>query len=341
MSSNSQYSSLISNNAKITIFDVVAQENLLNLFQTAFKHLSKWLIGNYKQLKRFRHHIDELYLVTHTLIEYIYLQANNALFSEYFYGIKRDCKNTKKSRILAIIFSIVVPYVKRKLDDYYENMERKVDLNTVKLTKLKEILLKAYPLFHMCWSSIFWLYRLFYAFNMIDFNSPLLHVLHTRLVPAQTAYQSLASNRSTLNAVFSYSNHVFTALLFFIQFLSWYQLQNSNETEEILLNENLSKTDLNINFLNEVNAKTHFSTCQIVEPPKLNENLLKKFNISSTQCDTCPLCSLNRTNDCAVDVSGFVFCYPCIYKYVNKNKCCPITRLPCDLNNLIRVYSAN
>jgi peroxin-12 len=339
MSSSSQYSSLISNNAKITIFDVIAQENLSNLFQTAFNHLSKWLIGNYKQLKRFRKYVDEIYLVIHSLIEYAYLKTNNALFSEYFYGIKRDCSNTKKTRILSIIFSIILPYLKRKLDDYFEDLEKGVDLNTVKLGRFRRFYLKIYPIVHLCWSSTFWFYRIFYAFNLTEFNSPLLHVLNIKLKPIQMINIVFAHDQSVLENMFSYLNHAFTGALFFIQFLSWYQLQNSNESEEVLLNENLSKNDLNVNFLNELKSNVDYANQSIfiVEPPKLNENLMKTFH--SNKSSSCPLCNLNRTNDCAVDVSGFVFCYPCIYKYVNKNKCCPITKLPCDSNNLIRIYS--
>ncbi|KAH9310065.1 hypothetical protein KI387_037976, partial [Taxus chinensis] len=32
----------------------------------------------------------------------------------------------------------------------------------------------------------------------------------------------------------------------------------------------------------------------------------------------CPLCSHKRTNPTLVAVSGFVFCYPCIFNYVSK-----------------------
>lgn len=34
----------------------------------------------------------------------------------------------------------------------------------------------------------------------------------------------------------------------------------------------------------------------------------------------CPLCSQKRANPSAVSVSGFVFCYTCVFKYVSQVK---------------------
>lgn len=32
----------------------------------------------------------------------------------------------------------------------------------------------------------------------------------------------------------------------------------------------------------------------------------------------CPLCSQKRANPSAITVSGFVFCYACVFKYVSQ-----------------------
>ena len=39
-----------------------------------------------------------------------------------------------------------------------------------------------------------------------------------------------------------------------------------------------------------------------------------------------------------LSVSGYVFCYACIKNYVLHEKKCPVTTLPADLNNLIRIF---
>eukprot|EP00252_Welwitschia_mirabilis_P020611 TRINITY_DN5085_c0_g1_i1.p1 TRINITY_DN5085_c0_g1~~TRINITY_DN5085_c0_g1_i1.p1 ORF type:complete len:272 (+),score=34.72 TRINITY_DN5085_c0_g1_i1:392-1207(+) len=52
----------------------------------------------------------------------------------------------------------------------------------------------------------------------------------------------------------------------------------------------------------------------------------------------CPLCSQKRTNPAAISVSGFVFCYPCIYKYVSQYKRCPITLMPANVDNIRKLF---
>ena len=41
----------------------------------------------------------------------------------------------------------------------------------------------------------------------------------------------------------------------------------------------------------------------------------------------CPLCRSKRTNPCLLTVSGYVFCYPCIFSYLDKERKCPVTEV--------------
>lgn len=52
----------------------------------------------------------------------------------------------------------------------------------------------------------------------------------------------------------------------------------------------------------------------------------------------CPICSQQRTNPAIVDVSGFAFCYPCVFRFIETNGCCPVTRRPVGQENIRRVY---
>ncbi|KAG6554901.1 hypothetical protein Mapa_003485 [Marchantia paleacea] len=52
----------------------------------------------------------------------------------------------------------------------------------------------------------------------------------------------------------------------------------------------------------------------------------------------CPLCLEKRTNPAMVAVSGYVFCYPCIYNYVNQYKRCPITLASASEDKIRRLY---
>ncbi|KAL6323730.1 hypothetical protein AAG906_002198 [Vitis piasezkii] len=52
----------------------------------------------------------------------------------------------------------------------------------------------------------------------------------------------------------------------------------------------------------------------------------------------CPLCSQKRTNPSVVAVSGFVFCYACIFKYVSQYKRCPITLMLANVDQIRRLF---
>ncbi len=52
----------------------------------------------------------------------------------------------------------------------------------------------------------------------------------------------------------------------------------------------------------------------------------------------CPLCRHPRTNPAMVAVSGYVFCYPCAHRFVAEQGCCPVTRLPCSVEHIRRLY---
>ncbi len=48
----------------------------------------------------------------------------------------------------------------------------------------------------------------------------------------------------------------------------------------------------------------------------------------------CPICEKTRVRSTA-SVGGYVFCHDCIVQYVRANKCCPISGLPCNEDDLI------
>ncbi|CAL0307853.1 unnamed protein product [Lupinus luteus] len=52
----------------------------------------------------------------------------------------------------------------------------------------------------------------------------------------------------------------------------------------------------------------------------------------------CPLCSQKRANPSVVTVSGFVFCYACIFKYITQYKRCPITLMPATVDQIRRLF---
>lgn len=52
----------------------------------------------------------------------------------------------------------------------------------------------------------------------------------------------------------------------------------------------------------------------------------------------CALCMRTRTNDTIISTSGYVFCYPCAFKYVEKHGHCPVTHVAAQTHHLRRIY---
>ncbi|KAF8065928.1 PEX12 [Scenedesmus sp. PABB004] len=54
----------------------------------------------------------------------------------------------------------------------------------------------------------------------------------------------------------------------------------------------------------------------------------------------CPLCRQRRVNPALLAVSGYVFCYPCVFRHVSEAHACPVTRAPAALDHVRRLYEA-
>eukprot|EP01066_Platyproteum_vivax_P004035 Platyproteum_vivax@DN15066_c0_g1_i1.p1 len=54
-------------------------------------------------------------------------------------------------------------------------------------------------------------------------------------------------------------------------------------------------------------------------------------------CKQCPLCQRTRTNP-ACSSSGYVFCYPCIARFVQEHGRCPVTAMLCQDSEIRRVF---
>ena len=363
---NIEYASLLSKSnqtsdthlVKPTIFDIIAQENMQSLFKLAYDHIFKWLAQYFTKLNRAKQYSNEIYLLLHSSIEFAYLKAYNSLFSEYFYGMKRHDLNSNSKRLLSILFSIVIPYLKTKLDEFYEDLEKSVsepelnndiaNLNQRNTTKfkyffnlakliIKKFYLKFYPYLHFVYTSTLWLYKFKFMLNMSDFNSPLQSILNLKLVYNLDADQE-EKKLSLVQKMLSVSNRGFTSFLFLIQFLKWYEQYNENESysskSKSLVRDflsNLNKGSENVDY-EDTDGEIIAAPCI---PKQISEN---KAYQNSAKNSTCPLCNKKRTNDCVLSVSGLVFCYPCIFKFIKEHKRCPITNYPCTTKDIVRLY---
>ncbi|ORX37489.1 hypothetical protein BCR36DRAFT_375697 [Piromyces finnis] len=74
---------------------------------------------------------------------------------------------------------------------------------------------------------------------------------------------------------------------------------------------------------NQVKSNTVVDQSNIPTPPEALEQHPDGLPIPD-DVTICPLCHHKRTNT-AVTSTGYAFCYPCIFNYIEENQRCPIT----------------
>ncbi|GAB6030289.1 ubiquitin-protein ligase peroxin 12 [Chamberlinius hualienensis] len=289
-----------------SIFEVLAQENLSSTLGPAFGHLVKVIaqvdIGTFEHL--FKWH-QEVFATLQFILQHYCLKSCGSSFSENFYGLKRTPLGDKfefrtgyalpKShhrRALACL--VLIPYIRLKLDQFYEQInEQKADRTLIKdkWMKLKLMFLKIYPLIHLSWEVCILIYQVSYALGKTNFSSPLYHLAKTQLIltdedsPQQPLLNLLSdlTNNGWLkipNTLFhhltSNTREVFTSALsigtFFLQYLEWWY---SNKNKSVISPVTL------IPFPIKDSAQVHVPTGKI-----------------------CPVCLEQRKNDTALSTSG-------------------------------------
>lgn len=344
---NVEYASIISNNLsmfKPNIFDILAQENMHSLVRPAFQHLIAWLARNVPFCGSLSAHKNKLYLILHSTIEFVYLRAFDALFAEHFYGLRRHLMRNNKQRLLSILFSVIWPFLKFKLDEFYEDVEREQDeprqtqTSNAMFNLFIKFMLKFYPYLHAFYSLLIWFVKFKFMVGASESSSPFLTLLGLKLIydvqRGSLESHSAKAQPTHLRTCLTFLSSSFTTFMYFIQFLKWY--------EEYAQNRSFQRTnDLAESFsFNETNVQIDES---INEPPCLPIKLKSNKIIQRLLEDRslCPICLNKRKNECVLSVSGFVFCYACLYKFVKEHQRCPITSFSCSTKNIIRIYSSN
>ncbi|KDO32687.1 hypothetical protein SPRG_02387 [Saprolegnia parasitica CBS 223.65] len=323
-------------------------------------------------------HFHETYALLKLLVERYCLAHYDSLLSERFYGIKRvelDGPLTERGRHFGLLYDVGVPYVKAKLDAYYHSLvatnlghrgdgESDTDEDdapvpaellsppskmerfwrqwtTLRMwSQLKRLFVDVYPTAHFTYEGSFLLYQWMYLFGYTRHFTPFLRAMKVafaritphdistfdqkRLLQRAHILQELGARPSLVNglrkmlykATWMTLDHSQAIVIFTIigfKFIEWmYSDMNPRQTPHGPIN------------------------CPPPPPPLAPQLNLSAIAMSS-DTHRCGLCQRRRTNPASC-ISGFVFCYPCIYEYVIDHGECPVTRLPCDVSSVVRIY---
>ncbi|XP_002521990.2 peroxisome biogenesis protein 12 [Ricinus communis] len=280
----------------------------------------------------------------------------------------------KRQRILSVAFLVVLPYFKSKLYSLY-NKEREARLQAslwgdgggpfegadyfdrddgslvsrgtmeseatirARLTKrIQKIIFACYPWVHATSEGLSFTYQLLYLLDATGFYSLGLHALGIHVCRATGQELMDTSSRiskirsrererlrgppwlktlqgallSCTYAVLDYAQTGLIAAVFFFKMMEWWY-QSAEE---------------------RMSAPTVYPSPPPPPPPKV-----AKEGIPLPPDRTiCPLCAQKRANPSVVTVSGFVFCYACIFKYVSQYTRCPVTLMPATTEQIRRLF---
>ncbi|XP_050380752.1 peroxisome biogenesis protein 12 [Argentina anserina] len=280
----------------------------------------------------------------------------------------------KRQKVLSVVFLVVLPYFKSKLHAIY-NREREARLQAtlwgdsgerfddvgifdrgedsgvsrgsldveasvrIRLAKKIQRLIGAcYPWVHASSEGFSFAYQMLYLLDATGFYSLGLHALGIQVCRATGQELMDTSSRisktrsrergrlrgppwlkavqgallSGTYTVLDYAQTGLIAAVFFFKMMEWWY-QSAEE---------------------RMSAPTIYPP----PPPPPSPQVAKEGIPLPTDRTLCPLCSQKRANPSVITVSGFVFCYACVFKYVTQYKRCPVTLMPANVEQIRRLF---
>lgn len=280
----------------------------------------------------------------------------------------------KHQRVLSVVFLVVLPYFKSKLHsiysreresavreslwgsgderfddvDYLDIAESPLDQTRASHHELssrerilqgaKKVIAACYPWIHTGHEGLTFAYQTLYLLDATGFYSLGLHALGIHVCRASGQELMDASSRisrmrnrereglrgppwlkklqgallSCMYAVLDYSQTGLIAAVFVFKMMEWWY-QSAEE---------------------RMSAPTIYPP----PPPPPAPKVAKEGIQLPSDKTLCPLCSERRANPSVVTVSGFVYCYGCIFKYVSQYKRCPVTLIPAEVEDIRRLF---
>ncbi|KAJ1959855.1 ubiquitin-protein ligase peroxin 12 [Dipsacomyces acuminosporus] len=359
---------------KPSLFEIVAQHKMSDLLEPALRHVTSVYAHRYpRYLIRILNWHEEVYAAVMLLVERHYLRNYGGSFTEHFYGTKRertrkirgDGSMTRADVWGSLAFLVGLPLVKSRLDQHYEKIsggeaarllggafaeagETEDDQDALpsslsgasrRLALLKLAVKRAfkryYPHANFSYHMLTALYYIAYMFDRTNYNSPWLHILGLQVRRMTAAdYRAMdsrdLSSKSTLLAppngsIIRFARNIVARMLtggldflkvllplsiFFYRFLEWWYRSDFHKKIQQM---------------------------PVPPPPMPLKPHPDGVAVPSDQ-SICPICEKQRTNP-AISPSGYVFCYPCIYRRVSETGRCPVTLIKAQPEGIRKIYA--
>lgn len=353
-----------------TFFEMAAAEQLPRSLRGALTYSIGVLALRTPFLHKLLDYEHESFSLLMLVLEAHSLRTTDASFSESLYGLRRrpanisllnDTNDTsqlrRRQKLLSLLFLVVLPYLKSKLHSIY-NKEREARIQATlwgdenesyvsmlstsvatRITKrFQKIVGICYPLLHAGTEGFQFAYQMLYLLDATGYYSLALHALGIHVCRATGQELMDASSRiskirsrererlrgphwiktlqgallSCTYTVLDYAQTGLIAAVFFFKMMEWWY-QSAEE---------------------RMSAPTVYPPPPPPPPPKVAK---EGVQLPSDRT-ICPLCLQKRVNPSVMTVSGFVFCYACIFKFVTQYKRCPATMVPATVDQIRRLF---
>ena len=172
---------LVGGSPKISFFEMVASDSLYSYFEGGFKYIYSIITSHYDSLVSIQYYGDEAYLLFDLALQSYYLSKHNSLYAENFFSFSRSAISftnnrlktySRKHKIITIIFEVILPYLRLKLQKWYQS--KKNDPSGLSFNKKY---LGVIPAMNGIYSFIDFLYKLKFLLQKdFRFFKPYLHI---------------------------------------------------------------------------------------------------------------------------------------------------------------------
>nr|CAD2177448.1 unnamed protein product [Meloidogyne enterolobii] len=233
-------------------------------------------------------------------------------------------------KIRSLITLVILPFIGERLTKIYEHLKINFS-NSKNIFGWRLLLLRLFPFLRTFNYFAIILFQIGYTFSFIKFPSWLFLISGTRLEMLNCDdFAKIELNKGRKNKFNSFLSRclqllfwlpstigrILSLALFLIQFL---EICYKDEFG-IFLNKLINGNNKLINF----------------EEFPLNK--LPVNQQSLCRAGKCPICGQIRNEEAVLSISGYIFCYSCIYKFIKLNGRCPVTSLPASINEIIKIY---
>ena len=272
------------------------------------------------------------------------------------------------ARNVTLVCTVLLPYFQSKLDSHYTELSSPLYNDPLiaappqPLSSRQQLFVAVYPYLHALLESVRFFYQCRYLFELSAFflpshrwTSQLLRRLSAEDLQKLTSSNALPATSSlALEQAWAASAHLgllgrLRALLtnlstrltssakygllfalLAVKFLDWYHSPSNPLSQS---NSAFASSSSSSPFSTRTRP---LASLPIPPPPPLPKASEGGVAIDCPS-SVCGLCGRERTN-AAADCSGWLFCYPCLFAHVSEYGVCPVTRQPCRLEQIRKIY---